>query len=277
MTREEYDRLDGVNWSTLKNLGKSPAHYLHGLLGGGEDTDVRQRGRVLHIAIFEPERMPRDVVVYPEARRGKAWDAFAAKHAGKEIITSRMFDTVTALASAVRNSAMAARYVSGGLPEHTIQWRYRSPHVEHIEGHEFDCKGRLDFVAECGAIVDLKGSRDGSPGGFAREVLRYEYHAQAAFYADGYEAMTGVRLPFVFVVVEAAAPHVVQVYRVPDEVMELGRERYQQLLAHLAVCRREARWPGYAETEVDLELPLWASRSAADDEDLDDELVFPEE
>ena len=172
---------------------------------------------------------------------------------------------------------MAARYVSGGLPEHTIRWRYRSPHVEHIEGHEFDCKGRLDFVAECGAIVDLKSSRDGSPGGFAREVMRYEYHAQAAFYADGYAAMTGVRLPFVFVVVEAAAPHVVQVYRVPDEVLEVGRERYQQLLAHLAVCRREARWPGYAETEMDLELPLWASRSAADDEDLDDELVFPEE
>lgn len=275
MTREEYDGLNGVNWSTLKNLGKSPAHYIHGITERGADSEARQRGRVLHIAIFEPERYSRDVIVYPEARRGKAWDAFAAKHAGKEIITSRMSDTVTALASTVRNSAMAARYVSGGLPEHTIQWRYRSPHVEHIEGHEFDCKGRLDFVAECGAIVDLKASRDGSPGGFAREVMRYEYHAQAAFYADGYEAMTGIRLPFVFVVVEAAAPHVVQVYRVPDEVLELGRERYQRLLAHLAVCRKEARWPGYAETEMDLELPLWASRSA-DDESIDEDLVFPE-
>lgn len=273
--REAYEAIDAVNWSTLKHLGKSPAHYLHGLTDKSGDSEARQRGRVLHLAIFEPERMARDVVVFHEARRGKAWEAFEAKHAGKEIVTSRMYEHVTALAAAVRTNAMAARYVSGGLPEHTVTWRYRSAPIEHIEGHEFACKGRLDFIADLGAIVDLKGSRDGSPGGFAREVLRYEYHAQAAFYADGYEAMTGVRLPFVFVVVEASAPHVVQVYRVPDDVLELGRERYQQLLAHLNVCRRESRWPGYAETEMELVLPRWA-RPLEDDDALDADLVIGE-
>lgn len=274
MTREEYDSLGGVNWSTLKHLGKSPAHYLHDITSDdGEDSEARQRGRVLHLAIFEPERFARDVVVYPDRRAGRAWDAFAEKHAGKEIITSRMLDHVAALAASVRSSAMAARYVTGGSPEHTIQWRFRSPAIEHLDGFEFDCKGRLDFVAEAGAIVDLKSTKDGSPTGFAREVLRYEYHAQAAFYADGYEAMTGVRLPFVFVCVETAAPHVVQVYRVPDDVLELGRERYMQLLAHLNVCRKEARWPGYAETEMELVLPRWA-RPLEDDDALDADLVI---
>lgn len=276
MTREEYDRLAGINWSTLKHLGKSPAHYLHDITTDDtEDSDARQRGRVLHLAIFEPERFSRDVVVWPAKRVGDAWAKFLRANEGREVITSRMADHVAAMTAAVRSSAMAAKYVTGGSPEHTVQWRYRSPPIEHLDGHEMDCKGRIDFVAECGVIVDLKSTRDGSPTGFAREVLRYEYHAQAAFYADGYEAMTGVRLPFVFVAVESTAPHVVQVYRVPDDVMDLGRERYTQLLAHLNVCRKESRWPGYAETEMELVLPRWA-RPLEDDAEFDFDLVIGE-
>lgn len=274
MQREEYDAIDAVNWSTLKLMGKSPAHYLHKMTAAEtDDTDARQRGRVTHLAVFEPEKFARSVVVFHEARRGKEWEAFKAKHAGKEIITPRMMDTSMAIATAARTNPMAAKYLAGGLSEHTIQWDYESPPLEHVEGHAFKCKGRMDFLAECGAIVDLKSTRDASPAGFAREVLKYEYHGQAAFYADGYEAMTGIRLPFVIVAVESVAPYVVQVYRVPDEIMELGRERYTQLLAHLNVCRKDSRWPGYAEAEMDLVLPNWALPS---EDEVDDELVFAE-
>lgn len=272
MRREEYEAIDAVNWSTLKHLSKSPQHYLHNLTNPGEDTDAKQRGRVLHLAVFEPERFQRDVVVYPERRAGKEWQAFALKHEGKEIITSRMDDQVRAIADAARRHPMSARYLAGGKAEHTVTWKYRSPPIQHLEGHEFACKGRLDFVSELGAIVDLKSTKDASPTGFAREVLRYEHHVQAAFYQDGLEAMTGARLPFLFIAVEAAAPHVVQVYRVPDDVLDLGRERYQQLLAHLNVCRKENRWPGFAETEMELVLPTWAMPNPEDE--LDEDLII---
>ena len=276
MQREEYEAVDAVNWSTLKHLGKSGEHYLHALrAGGGEDTDAKQRGRVTHLAVFEPERFSRDVIVYPKTRSGKDWDAFETKHAGKEIVASRMFDAATKIANAARTHPMAAGYLAGGLPEHTLQWKYKSPPIAHLEGFEIDCKGRVDFIANVGAIVDLKSTKDASPTGFAREVLRYEHHAAAAFYVDGHEAMTGQRLPFVFVAVEASAPYVVQVYRVPDDVLELGRERYTALLAQLNVCRKDARWPGYAEHEMDLALPRWAY--PADDDDVDEDLVITEQ
>ena len=276
MTREEYDAIDAVNWSRLKVLGKSPAHYLHLLTSHeDDDTDARQRGRVLHLAIFEPEKYAREVVVYPEKRAGKAWDAFAEKHSGKEIITSRMSKVVTEMAASVRGAPMAAQFVSAGRPEKTVRWRYASPPIAHVEGFEFACKGRLDFVADCGAIVDLKSTRDASPTGFAKEVLRWEYHGQLAYYRDGYFAATGIDLPVVIVAVESLAPYVVQVYRVPEDVLELGRERYTQLLAHLNVCRRSATWPGYAEAPLELELPRWA-RPLDDEDDVDSELVFSE-
>lgn len=276
MTREEYDAIDAVNWSTLKHLGRSGEHYLHALKReNDEDTDARQRGRVLHIAVFEPERLAREVVVYPDRRAGKEWQAFEAKHAGKEIISSRMWDLAKAIGDRARNHPMAARYLAGGKAEHTVTWTYRSPSVAHLNSFEMTCKGRLDFIADVGAIVDLKSTRDGSPTGFGREAARYEYHAQLAFYRDGYEAMTGARLPVIIVAVEAAAPFVVQVYRVDEELLELGRERYELLLAQLRIYRESSRWPGYAEGEMRLELPRWAM-GPDEENDLDSELVFTE-
>lgn len=272
MRHEEYEQIPGVNWSTLKHFTQSPAHYLHSITARtADDSDAKQRGRVLHMAVFEPERFVRDVVVYHERRVGKDFDAFCAKHEGKEIITPRMDDHVRALSAAARASPMAGRYLAGGVAESVCKWTYRSPEIQHIESFSVGCKGRLDFIADCGAIVDLKSTRDGSPTGFAREVLRYEYHAQAAFYVDGYAAMTGRHLPFVFVAVETKAPHVVQVYRVSDEDLDLGRERYALMLAHLNVCRSESKWPGYAETEMELALPRW--HRGSDDEEFDEDLA----
>lgn len=277
ITREAYDLMPGVNWSTLKHMGRSPAHYLHALQNKStDDTDARQRGRVVHQAVFEPERFAAEVVVWPEKRVGKAYDAFLERHEGKEVVTPRMMEAATVIAKAARTNPMAAKYLAGGMAEHTIRWTYRPPVLPNLPEWSIDCRGRLDFVSELGAIVDLKSTRDASPSGFGREVMRYESHVQAAFYVDGYEASTGVRLPFLFVAVEAAAPHVVQVYRVRDEQLELGRERYEALLAQLQVCRSESRWDGYASAEMELSLPVWATASDEDD-GVDPELVFAEQ
>lgn len=275
MTREEYEAIAAVNWSSLKWMGKSPEHYIHHLNNKGEDSDAKQRGRVAHFAVFEPERLAREVVVYPDRKQGKAWEAFEAKHTGKEIISSRMWDAAKAIGDRARNHPMAAKYLASGRSELTARWIYKSPHIENLTPWEMECKGRLDFVADAGAIVDLKSSKDASPTGFGREAARYEYFAQLAYYRDGYETMTGIRLPVIIVAVEAVAPYVVQVYRVEEDLLELGRERYESLLAHLRVCRESNNWPGYAGAEMRLELPRWAYGPDEEDE-IDSELVFAE-
>lgn len=273
LSREQYDAVEAVNWSTLKHLGRSPAHYIHGLTPSTDDTDAKQRGRVLHYAVFEPERYRHQVAVWHEKRQGKAFDDFAKANAGKEIITSRMRDNVEACAKAVRFSSQAARYVASGRAEQAVLWRYDEPKVADLPSFSMQCKSMLDFISDEGVIADLKSTRDASPTGFAREVLRYEYHVQAAFYVDALKVATGRTLPFVFIAVEAAAPQVVQVYRVNDDDIQLGRERYMQLLAQLNVCREESRWHGYAETEMELTLPRWA-RPLEDDDGLDPDLVI---
>lgn len=249
LPRETYDALaPRVNFSTLKAMAKSAAHYQHGLLNPSEDTPARKVGRAVHMAVFEPEVFAARVVRWDGGtRRGKEWDAFRAAHSGQEILTEAEHAQCLAIQRAVRGDALAARYVTGGAGEVTMVW----------ERDGIPCKGRIDYDAiDC--IVDLKTCRDASPGGFGRSSWVYGYHTQAAWYVDGYQAAAKVLKDYVLLAVESSPPHVVQVYRVPESVIDVGRETYSEWLDKLAACRKSNEWPGYVADEAELILPKWA-------------------
>jgi len=278
MSFAAYRSIQALNWSALKHLSRSPAHYLARLLDPGVDTASLKRGRAVHVAVLEPERFASLYAVWDGRRSGKDWEAFEAAErlAGREVLTAKEYELAKALAIAVRGDPVAARYVTGVRTEQSIGWTYRRPEFEGLAGYEMACKARLDAVSQLG-IVDLKTSRDGSPSAFGREVLRLEYHVQAAWYVDGYRAQTGRELPWSWVVVEATAPHVVQVYQATEDVLELGRERYRELLDLLHACQRDNHWPGYATSEMPIQLPRWAWPQDEDVEDIGLEFGSQEE
>jgi hypothetical protein len=270
LSRAEYDKLsDRVNFSTLKLMGKSPAHYRDRIQNPpGPDSDAMRLGRAIHLAVLEPQRFRDEVVRWTGGRRaGGEWTAFAAAHAAQEILTQPEWERCLAVQAAVRASDSASRYLLQGQAEQTVLWRHQRPALREFPELGFDCRGRLDWIG-LDAIVDLKTTRDASPEAFGRSCWQFAYHAQSAFYADGYEAATGQQLPFVVVAVETTAPYVVQCYRVPDHVLEIGRETYRAWLDRLDLCRRENRWPGYAMEELELALPRWAVPQ--DDESIDE-------
>ena len=59
-----------------------------------------------------------------------------------------------------------------------------------------DRRGRIDWLLP-NAIVDLKTTINAAPSKFSRALIDYGYALQAAWYQEGYEALTGERLPFV--------------------------------------------------------------------------------
>lgn len=264
----EYNLLNRVNFSSLKWMGKSPAMYRHKLLEKApKDTDQRKLGRATHLATLEPERFRSDCVVWTEGRRaGNVWKAFKEANVGRELLREKEHDHCLAIQRAVRADATAAKYLAGGRGEVSMFWTHKVQAIGGLSGYEMKCKGRIDFEAELPAIVDLKTTRDASPEGFSREAWNYRYHTQAAYYVDGYEAITSNRLPYIIVAVESAAPYVVQVYRVPDAILDLGREEYRDLLDRLNFCLSNSKWPGYADGELELTLPRWAAPTGADED-----------
>lgn len=266
LSREEYERVNAVNWSTLKHLATSPAHYQHALTAQDKDTPAKKMGRVAHLAAFEPDIFRASVAIWTGGRRaGNEWKAFCAENKGRELLTEEEHEQCLSIQRAVRNDPVAKKYLVGGQAEVAVQWAHRLP-AGGLPAEDIACKARLDFLGRA-AIADLKLTRDASPAAFGRQVWSYCYHAQAAFYVDGALAATGRRLPYVMVAVETREPWIVQVYVVPEEILELGRERYRDLLERLAYCRAENHWPGYADTELSLELPRWAAPKN-DDEDV---------
>jgi hypothetical protein len=248
LSREQYDALNRLNWSRLHLLKKSPAHFKCGF--GDSNASHFRLGTAAHAAVLEPEKFATGFVVYPKRRQGKAWEAFEqeALDAGKQVLSQREHDEATAIRNAVRRNVRANAYLSGGQAEVALTWTIDAGVAR------FDCKGRADFIGD--AIVDLKSTRDASPRAFAHSCAKYGYFGQAAWYSDGYFLATGRRLPFVFVAVESDAPHIVTVFRVPDHVIDAGRDLYSSLLGKLDHCQRSGFWGGYTETEeVDLELP----------------------
>jgi exodeoxyribonuclease VIII len=251
MTYAEYAALPGTNWSTLKELAKSPLHYQHLLERPRKDTPALKLGRAVHCAVFEPDELLVKYAVWQGGRRaGKDWNKFRDANSHLDILSVDEYRQACAIRDAVHAHPAAGIYVSiiGGS-EHVIQWTDRDTGI--------DCKARLDKLVD--RVVELKTARDIDHRLFSTAVARYQYHGQLAFYHDGAQRHLDTILnPPVIIAVESSPPHDVVVYSCVF-LLDHGRDLYRKYLRTLAECRALDYWPGRAPLEEQvLELPAWA-------------------
>jgi hypothetical protein len=259
MSWADYRAIQAVNFSTLKVLDVSGRHYRHNL-EHPKETDTLRLGQAAHCAVLEPGRFDSDFAVWRErkvngdsaARKGKDWDEFVAAHPGCTFITEDQETDALTMQLAIRSDPEAMKYLGEGESEVTLQWCIG----------QRPCKGRVDFLADLGhgpVLVGVKTAADIRLEQFGRTAARLLYHCQWPFYMDGYEAITGVRpVEIVEIVVEKSPPHDVVVYVIDDAVLELGRQKYLQLLERLDECERAQRWPGVGGGGKQLfQLPRW--------------------
>jgi hypothetical protein len=263
-TRKEcaYSELKGVHITGLKELRKSPKHYQHRLNHPRKTTNSLGFGNAVHVAVLEPERFIRDFALWhgkhPEGgtrpRNGKAWDEFKLLNSGRTIIRDEEYDEAIAFKDAVRQDPVAMKYLATGRAEVAMTWTDNETGIE--------CVGRVDWetkVDKHPAVVDLKSARDCGETWFTRDAAKLDYHLQLAFYADGYKSITGKQPRMVVVAVESAPPYDVVTYIVPEEVLEVGRDAYHELLVKFKACTDSGEWPGQGGSEEKiLSLPAWA-------------------
>lgn len=247
LSREEYEKLDAINYSSIKRFAESPAHYLEGLRERADDTSAMKLGRVRDLLVFGGAEK---VAIWRNGdRRAKGYKEFEAQSAGLEVVTLSEWEECEAFAKAVKANPLAAKYLEDGHPKLCIQW----------EDGGLKFKGELDFLStSCPAVCDLKSTVDASPDGFAKQFARYLYAAQGAMYVDGVKTNLGEELPYVVIAAEHFAPYAVTVFRVPPDVLDLGRSMYRRWVKRLVECREKNSFPPYSETEVTLQLPVWA-------------------
>ena len=268
MKYHHYVALEGVRASDLKALRKSPLHCHE-----REDGDSGRALRAMHALLLEPEVFDEDFVVFEgKARRGKAYEAFAAEHEGYTILNQREEEAARSVVEGVLRHPVARRLLNErGESEVTLTW------TDPDTG--LPCKGRLDRLAGGSLIIDAKGYGTSDPREISRRVARLGAHVQLAHYRRGLELARGVRDARVMIIsYETRPPYDVAVVELESDALAIGERERAKLMAQYAECLESGKWPGRCPEVVPLILPDWLSAELGDDEDGDyEEYVYPEE
>lgn len=262
-THPDYRSAPGVNWSSLKHIAESPAHYQsYRTTPPKPPSAAMQLGTLIHLATLEPDRFASEVVVFDGDKRRKEWEEFKLEHAGRTIATRSEHDIAEECAAAVWRHPAARSVLSGCEFEKSLFWT--------DEATGLPCKGLADALrSDGGVLVDLKKTRSSESGAFGRQAASLMYHGQMGHYARGVEAIHGVTPRCYFVVVEPEPPYDVAVYEVdpgvPDGALAVGMRLRDGLMSKLAECVDRDEWPGRSETITPLSLPSWALDSESDD------------
>jgi exodeoxyribonuclease VIII len=238
----EYTAIAAINNTVLsKIMNESPAHAKVYMDNPPEPSKAFIIGAAAHKMILEPFDFDSEYVVAPACdRRTKAgkeeYTSFLASVNGREIIDNKTFETVTAMATAVSNHAIAREFLKDGEAETTIVW----------ESDGTKCKTRVDYLTD-GIIVDLKTTANAHPDSFKNSIQKYSYYQQLAFYADSYSYIYGNIPVAIIIAVEKEPPYGISVHEFSEDSLEQGRVLYKQALDIYQECIAFNRWPCYPE------------------------------
>jgi len=236
--------------SGAKKILTCPALFAYERDHGQAPRDAFEFGTVAHTLILG-KGGDIAVIAADDWRSKSARDERdAARVDGLTPILHTEYAKANAVADAVHAHPVAAAILEQGEAEKSLYWQDAETSVTR--------RGRTDWLRD-NAIVDVKTCADASPAGFAKACGTFGYDMQAAWYTDGVEALTGERLPFLFIAVEKTAPHLVAVYQLDDFALERGANRNREALRIYAECESSGVWPGYSTDIETLSLPRWAN------------------
>ena len=242
-----------VRYSTLKQFAQSPAHYLHAVQRGYEETLSMRIGSGAHAILFGQPY----TIWEGKVRNGKIWDAFEAEHAGELILSKKEHAEACAIVKSIREHATAMRLLFTDTKVETrIDWTW--------QGREFRSTPDAASRTHC---VDLKCLKSAQPDKVLWQSRSMYYHAQAALYRRALNE-TGHNIKDSYlVVVENKAPYIVTCLRFTETALEMGDRSCVLWFEQLRNCEESNNFPGYVQTIVDLELP----GMSMDSDEFDDE------
>ena len=261
-TFPEYQRLRGVNWSTLRHMDTSGLAYRENLLNPPPPTPIMGLGSAMHAAILEPEEFEARYAVFDGRRGTKAHQEWRAEHIGVTDLKPDEWDQVMGAAGAVhrsRQGRLARRILRHSRKEVTLQWTDSDTRIR--------CKARPDIVGPT-ILADLKTTSSVDPRKFGRLAGDMVYHGKMAFAAMGLREIGHPVERVTIIAVEQKPPHDVGVFDVCPGDLERSEQHVANLLQELKTCRRRRIWPGRCENTQVLDLPPWLFESDNDISDL---------
>jgi len=240
----------GINISLLKELKKSPRKAQHVLANPRKPSGAQVFGQAVHTAILEPEKFLDRFMERPEIdRRTKAGkEQYAELEAsGKSILDKEDFEACLVTAEKVKGSGFYNDLLSGGIYESS--W--------FVDRKGIRLKGRLDcYLPDKNLIVDIKTCETADERLFLRDIVKWSYHSQAAYYMDLVAHVTGRPVGgFVILALEKSEDRDMRAFWLDSELIARGRRDYLEWLSTWRKCLETGNFPGYPETFCYLKCP----------------------
>lgn len=258
----DYAAAPGIRSTEVKAACRSAAHWRAYCAQPRADTPALALGRLVHVALLEPERFADCAVVRPSfgnMRTVKAqaeaaqWQAELRPDAMP--VTLADMDVVQGILASAKAHSRVPNLLRTGRAEHSLFWR--------SQDHDLVLKCRPDFVSETGYLVDVKTTMDASLESFSRDVVRYSYSLSAAMYCDGMRA-SGAANPdhFIILAIEKTPPYAMAIYDLAGDALDRGKQWMHRGLCEIRRALDTGKAEGYPEHIQVLEEPRWAPRCA---------------
>ena len=245
LTHNNYFSSDQyVSNSMLNHISVSPEHFRFIMDNPQPATPAMKLGSAIHMNVLQPKEFNKNYAVSPKfdrrTKKGKQdYEDFTNNNMLKTIISESDFELIEQITLKLMKDPLVKDLLQKGESEKIITW--------HNDHYEVDCKGMLDYHRPMAdMIIDLKTTKDASYKGFMNSVKKFKYHKQAAFYLDAVKACR-----FIIIAVEKTPPFSINVFEISDNMIDEGRDMYNNELEIYKYCTENDYWPGQGYDPLD--------------------------
>ena len=206
-----------------------------------------------------------NVYTYPEGikvARGKKYEEWRASlPTGAVVMTPSEYAEITCYQEAIDN-VRAHKHAGLLVFGKETEWHKRI-FWQDSEGRPRKAELDMYLPTRGGCIADLKTTVSVNPDEFAKQCFNLGYHIQAACYQEAVQSLPGMAksAPTYFLVaVLNKPPYNVEVYQVPQEWIDQGKEWLNKWLERLQNSYATNDWsvPLTGQYPMLLEAPRWA-------------------
>jgi hypothetical protein len=241
--REAYDKIEAVNYSSLKYILESPAKYKAMLSAEKEDDDETRFavGTLAHAMVLEGKDLRDLFALKPKGMSfastvGKEWKAQQTL----PIIKEEDANAIPRMAEAIALDPDASKVLMS-CPQRELVLQ------ANLFGIEF--KAMLDAVGKdvsgTMGFVDIKTTAKACSFSFAKKVRDLSYDLQIEIYRNILKEAnhTNHRPWSAWIVVETSAPYEVATYYPDAKIINEGREKLGTAIDRLKKCIATGIWP----------------------------------
>ena len=240
LTNKQYHEVDAISSTDAKAVVLSTIYHWHHQ--ERRETPAMQKGTAVHDFALEGGN---NTVCGPETRRGNAWKDAVAEAGDKLLLPEAEYFECQSIAAALRADPACAKQLDhpSALQENSL--------FATCYGDTLKVKARPDSYNPDDFIMsDVKVTVDPSPTGFVREIYKYRYDVQAAFYKYVASLVGWEIAQFAFLAVSNTKPYVAHLHVMSLESMKRGENDMFKALNEISEAKQNnsytTGWPRFS-------------------------------